>query len=107
MEFCRCDIKVRSFASVDDYSKATQQDRHSLTLDYDIFIMFRDLTQKTSERSKQSTEPKISDFHLKPGSAAIDRGIVLPNITDGFTGQEPDLGGLELGQATPHYGSRQ
>ena len=30
------------------------------------------------------------DFGLKPGSAAIDRGVSLPNVTDGFTGHAPD-----------------
>jgi hypothetical protein len=47
------------------------------------------------------------DFRLKPGSAAVDRGVVLPNITDGFSGKAPDLGALELGQHPPHYGPRQ
>jgi hypothetical protein len=41
------------------------------------------------------------DFGLKPGSAAIDRGVSLPNVTDGFSGAA-----LELGQAPPHYGLR-
>ena len=30
----------------------------------------------------------------------------LPNVTDGFTGQAPDLGALEFGQTPPHYGPR-
>jgi len=46
------------------------------------------------------------DFRLKPGSAAIDRGVELPNITDGFTGRAPDLGALELGKPLPIYGAR-
>jgi hypothetical protein len=46
------------------------------------------------------------DFRLKPGSSAIDRGVALPNITDGFTGKAPDLGALELGQPLPTYGPR-
>ncbi len=32
--------------------------------------------------------------------------MVLPNVTDGFTGEAPDLGALELGQPVPHYGTR-
>ena len=47
------------------------------------------------------------DFRLKPGSAAVDRGIALPNVTDGFTGRAPDLGALEVGRPLPHYGPRQ
>ena len=30
----------------------------------------------------------------------------LPNVTDGFGGQAPDLGAMESGQAPPHYGPR-
>jgi hypothetical protein len=46
------------------------------------------------------------DFRLKPGSRAVDRGKALPNVTDGFAGAAPDLGAIELGQTTPHYGPR-
>jgi hypothetical protein len=46
------------------------------------------------------------DFRLKPGSAAVDRGVVLPNVTDGFSGRAPDLGALEVGATGPHYGPR-
>ena len=46
------------------------------------------------------------DFRLQPSCAAIDRGVILPNVTDGFTGQAPDLGALEAGQTKPHYGPR-
>jgi hypothetical protein len=46
------------------------------------------------------------DFGLKPGSAAVDRGIALPNVNDGFTGRAPDLGAIETGRPTPHYGPR-
>jgi hypothetical protein len=47
-----------------------------------------------------------SDFHLKPGSAAIDKGVIIPQVTDGFAGAAPDLGALEAGQPMPHYGPR-
>ena len=46
------------------------------------------------------------DFRLRPDSAAVDRGIVLPSVTDGFTGRAPDLGALEVGAVEPHYGPR-
>lgn len=38
------------------------------------------------------------DFRLKAGSGAIDRGIVLPGINDGYTGAAPDAGALEFGE---------
>jgi hypothetical protein len=46
------------------------------------------------------------DFRLKPGSAAVDRGVAIPNVTDGFAGAAPDLGALEAGQPMPIYGPR-
>jgi hypothetical protein len=46
------------------------------------------------------------DLTLKPGSAAVDRGVVIPNVTDGYTGAAPDLGAYELGKPIPHYGPR-
>ena len=62
--------------------------------------------QGRARPSRRLYKAEDFDFRLKPGSAAVDRGIVLPNVTDGFTGQAPDLGALEVGQAPPHYGPR-
>jgi len=43
---------------------------------------------------------------LAAGSGAIDAGIPLPNVDDGYTGALPDLGAFEYGAALPHYGPR-
>jgi len=51
-------------------------------------------------------DAKDLGFRLKPGAAAVDRGVALPNVTDGFAGRAPDLGAIELGQAAPHCGPR-
>jgi hypothetical protein len=50
--------------------------------------------------------PKDYDLRLRPHSKAIDAGVMLPNIDDGYTGKAPDLGAYEYGQAVPHYGPR-
>ena len=47
-----------------------------------------------------------ADLRLDPRSRAVDAGVVLPNINDGFTGKAPDLGCCELDQPLPHYGPR-
>ena len=56
------------------------------------------------------TDEKIAqaaaDLRLKPGTAAIDAGEVLPGFNDGFAGKAPDLGAYELGAPLPHYGPR-
>ena len=51
-------------------------------------------------------DAKDLDFRLKPGAVAIDKGVVIPNVNDGFAGNAPDLGALEVGQAAPVYGPR-
>jgi hypothetical protein len=43
---------------------------------------------------------------LASGSAAIDKGVKLANINDGFSGTAPDLGAYELGAPLPEYGPR-
>jgi hypothetical protein len=47
------------------------------------------------------------DVRLKPGSAAIDAGEILPGFSDGFAGKGPDLGAYELGAPLEHYGPRE
>ncbi|HEX3132586.1 MAG TPA: Ig-like domain-containing protein, partial [Planctomycetota bacterium] len=46
------------------------------------------------------------DLRLAAASAAVDAGVAIPGITDGFAGSAPDLGAYELGQAAPAYGVR-
>jgi hypothetical protein len=48
----------------------------------------------------------VVDLHLAPGSAAIDKGVVLVGLNDGFAGAAPDLGAYELGATPPVYGPR-
>lgn len=45
----------------------------------------------------QLVAPAAGDFRLAAGSAAIDRGTVLPGINDGYAGAAPDLGAFEFG----------
>ena len=77
-----------------------------MILGYDVFVNVpmmdsNDLAQRTRAVALDGL-----DFSLRPGSAAIDRGTVVPQVTDGYTGAAPDLGALEYGQPAPHYGPR-
>jgi len=99
-------LEVRRFPTLAEYSAATHQDLHSLAVDYDVFVNVSRLDAKDLKKVQTVYDAKEFDFGLKSGSAAIDRGVVLPNITDGFAGRAPDLGALEHGQAPPHYGPR-
>ena len=46
------------------------------------------------------------DVSLGFNSPALNRGLVLPNVSDGFSGSAPDLGALESGCPKPIYGPR-
>jgi hypothetical protein len=48
----------------------------------------------------------LTDVSLHASSNAIDRGMALSNINDGFSGTAPDLGALERGDPMPSYGPR-
>jgi hypothetical protein len=99
-------LEERKYATFQDYVRETKQDQHSVVLDYDVFVNVPKLDAKDLLRVQQLYKAADADFRLKPGSAAVDRGTVLPNVTDGFAGQAPDLGALEVGQPLPIYGPR-
>jgi hypothetical protein len=47
-----------------------------------------------------------SDVAPAKGNPLIDKGCILPNINDEFTGAGPDIGPSESGKPLPHYGPR-
>jgi hypothetical protein len=99
-------LENRSFATLAEYSKATGQDTHSVAVDYDVFVNVRKLDAQDVPTVQKLYKASDFDFRLKPGSAAVDRGIALPTVTEGYAGSAPDLGALEVGKSVPHYGPR-
>jgi hypothetical protein len=93
----------QDFKTLQDYSAATKQDTHSVTLGYDIF---NKVSMPDRSNLSKLYSPADYDFSLKAGSKAIDAGVVLPTINDGFTGKAPDLGALEYGKEPFHFGPR-
>lgn len=95
---------TRRFKTLKEYGEATGQDKHSVVVDYDVFVK----VPMPDINDPQHVYPTEGyDFRLKPGSAAVDAGVEIPGITDGFTGRAPDLGAYESGKPLPHYGPRQ
>jgi hypothetical protein len=95
--------EVRRFETLKEYAKATGQDTHSREIDYSVFVNaaapdFADPTRLYG--------PDDVDLRLAPRSRAVDAGVVLPGVNDGFAGRAPDLGAYELGAEPPHYGPR-
>ena len=75
-----------SSPTLEAYAQATKQDQHSVLVDYDIFMKVPKLDAKDLATVQRLYKAEDLDFRLKPGSAAVDRGIALPNVTDGFAG---------------------
>jgi hypothetical protein len=77
---------------------------HSITVpDYGIF---RSVAAEPFGPRGSLFYPKDFDLSLKPDSAAVDAGTVIPNVNDDYTGQAPDLGAYEVGKPLPVYGPR-
>jgi len=99
----RADRVKRSYPDLAAYSKATGQDRHSRLVDYTDFVR---VTAPDPANPTRFYSPGEFDFSLRPKSRAVDAGVALPNVNDGFTGRAPDLGAFERGQPLPRYGPR-
>ena len=93
---------TRKFKTLKEYSEATGQDRHSLLVDYDVFVH----VTPPGPDPRTLYKPSDFDFQLRPGSIAVDAGVRIPGVNDDFTGRAPDLGALEAGRPVPHYGPR-
>ena len=85
-------LELREFATLEEYSAATGQDRNSVQVGYDVFVDVPALDARDVGTLQVVHDADNLDFRLRRGSAAVDRGMVLPTVTDGFTGTAPDLG---------------
>jgi hypothetical protein len=94
---------VQSFSTLKAYAERTGQDSHSRMIDWSIF---RKAAPPIQGEPTRLYRPEDFDFTLAAGSPAIDAGIVLPGVTDRYTGMAPDLGALEFGRPSPTYGPR-
>lgn len=93
----------KGFPTLAAYSKESGYELHSLELDYDVFAH---LQAPSYSNPYQVYHAVDLDFRLSPGGKAIDAGLRINNINDGFTGKAPDLGALESGMPEPVYGPR-
>jgi len=92
-----------SFVTLSEFREATGAELHGMEVDFDIF---RNLPKPDPERPHAVYQPENLDFSLREASRAVDAGVRLANINDGFAGSAPDLGALELGREVPVYGPR-
>jgi len=93
----------KTYATLDEMRRATGHEAHGIEVDYDIFESMR-----PPDPAKRHAVYHMMDlnFRLKAGSKAVDAGVAIPTVNDGFAGKAPDLGALEAGKPEPKYGPR-
>jgi hypothetical protein len=93
----------QTFATLSDFRAATGQETHSLEVDFDIF---EKLTPPDPAQRHAVYHAMDLSFALKPASKAVDAGVLVPTVNEGFKGSAPDLGALEVDAPAPRYGPR-
>lgn len=95
----------RNYSDVQNFSAAAGIERHGIRVNRDQIFQSYSTTYVSSSPCRY-TAP-VQYLTLKSGTnTAIDAGIAMPNINDGFTGSAPDLGAYECGVTPVHYGPR-
>jgi len=93
--------RLEVYESFEAFTRRTGQEEHHVP------VTFADLCSVQPPRGEKATSSlDFGDPRLRSGSKAIDAGVPIPNITDGFRGRAPDLGAFEHGDPIPHYGPR-
>jgi hypothetical protein len=93
----------KSYKTLQEFQAATGQELHGIEVDFDIFE-----SMTAPDPSKRHAVYHATDlnFRLKGGSRAVDAGVPIPTVNEGFVGSAPDLGALEVGKPEPVYGPR-
>jgi hypothetical protein len=93
----------KSFKTLKELSEASGLEKHGTELGYEIFENLKAPDPKKPGLIYHATD---FGFSIKPGSSAVDKGILLPGINDNYKGKAPDLGAVEAETEEPVYGSR-
>ena len=93
----------KTFATLADFRTATMQETHGIEVDFDDF---EGLAPPDPSKRHAVYHAMDLNFRLKPDSKAVDAGVVIPTVNDGFAGRAPDLGALEVNAPEPTYGPR-
>lgn len=93
----------KNFATLAELRAATGQEAHGIEVDFDIF---QDLKPPDPAGRHAVYHAVDLNFRLKPGSKAVDAGVVIPTVNEDFAGRGPDLGAIEVGKPERKYGPR-
>jgi hypothetical protein len=93
----------KTFATLAEFRAATGREVHGLEVDFDIF---EQLAPPDPAQRHAVYHAVDLNFRLKPGSKAVDAGVPIPTVNDGFLGRAPDLGALENGAKELIFGPK-
>jgi hypothetical protein len=93
----------KTFRSLIDLRAETGSEAHGVEVDYNVFERVRPPDPARRHAVYHAVD---LDFRLKPGSRAVDAGVIIPTLNETFTGRAPDLGAIESGTPPPRYGPR-
>ncbi|WP_026462431.1 hypothetical protein [Adhaeribacter aquaticus] len=94
---------AQNFTTLASLAKVSGLETHSVEVDYNIF---NNLQAPDYTKPHGIYHAEDIDFRLNPKGKAVDKGVKLPNINDGYKGKAPDLGAIEAGEPVPVYGPR-
>ena len=99
------------FKTLASFSSASGLEKHGITVDYDVFENLQKPKLAPVGTAMGNMPGPVYhavdlNFKLNPKGKAVDAGVVIPNVNDGFKGKAPDLGALEVGGAAVIYGAR-
>ena len=95
------------YPNLAEFQKATGLETHSRNVDYAVLAAMSAPVPKKNWKEPDSVHvPSSLNFQLNTAGAAVDNGVPLANVNDGFAGSAPDLGAYEVGHPAPHYGPR-
>jgi hypothetical protein len=95
--------QARAFKTLQELTTATGQETHGIEINYDVFANLPKPEPNNRYAVYHATD---LDFRLNPKGKAVDAGVAIPTVNEGFSGKAPDLGALEVGQPAPVYGPR-
>ena len=99
----KSEIPYFNFNDFNEFRKKTGYEVHGLETDYSIF---EHVPMPDALKNGHIYQPDGYDFRLRKEANVIDKGCILPNINDRFSGTAPDLGAVEYGQDIIQYGPR-
>jgi hypothetical protein len=94
-------VGATRYSSLGEMQSKTPE-KHALRVDMSVFA------GSVAHPKSAFPNPLYGPPDLRPATdgAVLDKGMVLPNVSDGFAGAAPDLGAYEAGSEFPHYGPR-